>query len=317
MASGTVEAGARALPARQSRRGGSRQVCIVGPRRAGLVGLATEFWRFRLLIPYFGARFLQKRFARTWLGLIWLPLRPFTVLATRILVFGGLVGISAGKTPYPIFFIVATAAWQLFYECAYWSTRSLELNRKVLLKSYVPKMVVLVSAVIPAFVEFSVNVSFAGLAVLYYVVRAHIFYLEFGLQTLLVPAGLLLMILLGLGIGLITSGASARARDIRFGIGYFLGFIYFLTPVIYPLSAVPLNWRPIAELNPLTGAVEMVKDGLFAAHELSPDAVGVTLFWLVLIWGPGLWLFDRREVGVLHGRAHRLPRLRLRRRVSA
>jgi lipopolysaccharide transport system permease protein len=285
---------------------------VIEPRQAGLVGLVAEFWRFRRLIPYLGGRFLEKRFARTWLGLIWLPLRPLTTLATRILVFGGLVGISAGKTPYPIFFVVATAAWQLFYECAYWSTRSMELNRKLLTRTYVPKMVVLMSAAVPALVDFGINVCFAILGVLYYVVRAHIFYLEFGVQTLLVPVGLLLMMLLGLGIGFITSGAGARARDVRFGIGYALGFLYFLTPVIYPLSAVPLKWRPLAELNPLTGAVEMVKDGLFAAHELSPDAVGVTLFWLFLIWGPALWLFDRREVGILHGRTYRLPLPRLR-----
>lgn len=282
---------------------------VIEPRRPGLIPLAREAWRFRRLIPQLGRRFLEKRFARTWLGMVWLPLRPLTNLATKILVFGGLVGISTGSnTPYPIFFLVATAAWQLFYECAYWSTRSVELNRKMMMRTYVPKVVVVLAAAVPALVDFAIHVVFAAAAVLYYLFRAHYLYLEIGIRTLLVPAGLLIMMLLGLGVGFLTAGAGARARDVRFMIHYCLSFMYFLTPVIYPLSTVPQRWRPLAELNPMTGAIEMVKDGLFRAHELSPDAVWVSLFWLFLIWVPILWLFDRREVAVLHGRRYR-PRL--------
>lgn len=233
--------------------------------------------------------------------MFWLPLRPGINLAMKILFFGGLIGISTGKTPYAIFFIVATAAWQLFYETSYWSLRSVELNRKVLARVPVPKLILVVAAIVPASVDFLVNISFAALAVAYYVVRADIFYLELGMRTLLVPAGLLLMILLGLGVGLITSGAGARTRDLRFAVGYFFSLLYFLTPVIYPITQIPEKARPIAELNPMTGAVEMVKDGLFQAHELSSDAVIVTVVWVILLCIPGLWLFDRREMGLVHG----------------
>jgi lipopolysaccharide transport system permease protein len=287
-----------------------RHVFVVGPRRPGLLPALAEAWRFRYLMGYFGKRQIQKRMARTWLGMLWLPLRPGINLATRILVFGGLVGISAGDTPYPIFFIVATAAWQLFFETAFWSMRSLEMNRKIVAKVYVPRLTVVSSALIPASFDFLVNFSFAALAVLYYLVRAHIFYLEIGVRTLLVPAGLSLVLLLGVGLGLLMSSLSARARDIRFLSHYFFQFLYYLTPVIYPISYIPLKARPFAELNPMTGAVEMVKDGLFRAHELSPDAVFVTLIAVFLIWVPGLWLFDRKEVAALHGRSLGLFRRR-------
>jgi lipopolysaccharide transport system permease protein len=275
---------------------------VVEPRRSGLAQLWREFWRYRHLMPYFGKAYLQKRLARTWLGMLWLPIRPGINLATRIFVFGGLVGISTGSVPYAIFFIVATAAWQLFYETAYWSMRSIEMNRRVLSRVYVPRLTIIASALIPAAVDFLVNMGFAALATAYYVVRAHVFYLQFGLHTLLVPVGLLLMCMLGLGVGLLAGGAGAKARDFRFGVHYVFQFVYYLTPILYPITAIPNSARPFAELNPMTGAVEMVKDGLFRAHELSPDAVYVTLFWVFLIWVPGLWLFDRTQVGLLHGR---------------
>lgn len=286
---------------------------VVTPPRVGVRPLALRTWRYRHIAEFIGLGYMQKRYARTWLGLIWLPLRPGWQLITKILVFGGLIGISAGKTPYPIFFIVANAAWQLFYECAFWSTRSIELNRKLVTTLEIPRLVFILSALVPAFVDFLVNLSFAGLAVLWYVVRApHTFYLDFTLRTLvLVPSGLVLMILIGLAVGLFTSGASARARDIRFSIGYIMGFLQLLTPIIYPLSRVPPRYRPLAELNPLTGATEMVKDGLFGVHELSSDAIYITLAWVVVLWVVGVWLHNRREVGVLLGRrVPLLPRLR-------
>jgi ABC-type polysaccharide/polyol phosphate export permease len=107
------------------------------------------------------------------------------------------------------------------------------------------------------------------------------------------------MILFGLGVGLLASGMSARARDVRFTFAFLLSFLYFMTPVIYPMSKVPPHWRPLAELNPLTGAMEMVKDGLFATESLSLAATLVTVIGVLVIWIPGLWLFDRLEVAAL------------------
>ena len=90
-----------------------------------------------------------------------MPLRPALALGTRILVFGGLIGIATGKTPYPLFFVVATAAWSLFFEAAYWSTRSIELNRKLMPRVYVPKLTLILAAAIPALLEFAIMALFA------------------------------------------------------------------------------------------------------------------------------------------------------------
>jgi lipopolysaccharide transport system permease protein len=245
--------------------------------------------------------FIAKRYTRTFLGWLWLPLRPGANLAARILVFGGLLGVTTGvRAPYPLFFLVATSAWQLFAESAYWSMRSVELNRPVLREVYVPRLVPILAAAIPSFLEWLVYVGFVMAGMLWYLIRPpHTFYFDLGLRTLLVPAGFACMIVFGLGVGLLASGMSARARDVRFTFSFLLGFLYFMTPVIYPMSKVPPHWRPLAEINPLTGAMEMVKDGLFATQSLSPAAALVTVVAALVVWVPGLWLFDRLEVAAI------------------
>lgn len=278
-----------------------RPVTVIRPRPPGIVNAWRDAWRYRSLLFFFGERFLQKRTARTWLGMLWIPLRPTWNLAARILVFGGLIGVSAGATPYPLYFVVATALWQLFAETLTWAVRSLELNRKILREVYVPRLLLVLSALVPGVFEFAVYVACAVFGTLYYLARAGRLYIDFGLETLLVPVGVLLIVLLGAGLGMLIAGLGARTRDLRFGLGYALGFVYFLTPVIYPLSAVPHQWRPLAELNPITGAMEMVKWGLFRSETFSTASVWVTLAALVVVWVPGLAFVRRRELALANG----------------
>ena len=67
------------------------------------------------------------------------------------------------------------------------------------------------------------------------------------------------MAMLGIGVGLLTASVGARARDVRLSLTYGIGFLYFLTPVIYPFESIPDAWKPIARLNPVTGALEALQ----------------------------------------------------------
>lgn len=269
-------------------------VKVIHPRRGGFAGALEELWLFRWCIPYFGRLYLRKRYRRTWLGFLWVPLKPSFNIVSKILVFGGIVGISAGKTPYPIFFLIATASWQLFAEIALWATRSLEVGRIALTKIELPRLPIIFAAIIPGSIEFFVYVGFAALGLGYYLVRSHTFYLDLGPQSVLVLAGLALIIVQALGLGLVLAGSPGR--DVRFSLQFGLSFMYFVTPVLYPLSKVPPKYRPLAELNPLMGSIEMVKDGLFKSHELTLAASLVAVGGALALWAIGLWRLERIRV---------------------
>lgn len=280
-----------------SGKGSAGRVTVIEGRRPGILAALGELWRYRRYLMFFGRTILARRYARTWLGLLWLPLRPVLNVGTKLLVFGGLVGITAGNIPYPIFFILASAAWALFSECVLWSTRSLGVNRGVLRDVHVPRLVVIASAIVPSLIDFAITIGLAAIAILYYLARDDVFYLHLTVWSpVAIAAALLLIGLLGIGIGLITASAGARARDVRFAVAYFVSFVYFLTPVIYPFDSVPDQYKPIAELNPLTGAIELFKVGLFPGEAVSPEALFVTVAAVFALWVPGLWLFQRNEV---------------------
>lgn len=276
-------------------------VDVIQPRRSGIVARPVEAWRYRRFVPYFGRVFVQKRYQRTLLGWLWLPLRPAVGIASRVTVFGGLLGVATGHVPYLLYFVVAQGAWQLFAESAYWATRSLELSRSTLRRVYVPRLVPLISSSVPSLAEFAVYIGMALSIAGYYIVRDGALYLKFGANTLLLIPGVLMILLSGISIGLWMSAYGAKARDVRFGLSYVLSFWYFLTPVIYPIRAIPTPYRPFANLNPMLEPVELVKRGLLNTGQVGAHALAYSLAVIAAVFMSGLWFFSRVEAASLDG----------------
>jgi lipopolysaccharide transport system permease protein len=281
--------------AAQERRRGSDAVALIEPRPSGVVESLREVWHYRGLVRFFGKRFLEKRYVRTWLGWVWLPLRPVATVASRALVFGGVIGISTGSVPYAVFFVVGQGAWTFFADVAYWSTRSLELSRGTLSRVHVPRLIPLLASAAPSFVEYLIYVLMAIVISLWYLVSDGSFPLAVGWRTSYAVLGLALLCALGMGIGLLTSDASSRARDIRFSLTYLLSFWYFFTPVIYPFEALPAQYRTLASLNPATAPIELVKVGLLGEGHLTMTAFVITVATIAVLWGVGLIYFLFRE----------------------
>jgi lipopolysaccharide transport system permease protein len=96
-------------------------------------------------------------------------------------------------------------------------------------------------------------------------------------------------------IGLFTAPIAMRARDVRFLLAYVMGLWYFVTPVIYPTSYLPEAYRPIAELNPLTAPVELVKYGVLDTAPPTALSLGISLVTLAVLSVAGLVFFLRSE----------------------
>lgn len=272
-----------------------REVHVIRPRRPGVFHRLADLWRYRQLVPFFGRRYIQKLYARTWLGWTWIPLRPAIDVSMRTILFGGLLAVPSAGLPYFLFFLIGTAAWQLFERTATWSTRSLELNRGFLKRIYVPRLTPLVASIIPSVLDLLLYGVMATIAFGYYWLIDGRVYAELSVRTLWCVLGFFLLPALGLSVGLWTATYAARARDIRFALRYVLGIWYFVTPVIYPLGAIPSGFQRLAQLNPATAPVEMVKFGILGTGSVPYTSLYITLGFIAVVGGLGLWFFGRTE----------------------
>jgi lipopolysaccharide transport system permease protein len=243
---------------------------------------------------------MRKRYGRTFLGYIWLFLPIVLPLILSSLVFGGILGVKVpGGVPYFLFFTITTAIWTLFAGTAYYSTRSLEITRSQLRKTYIPRLVPWSAAFSLATLNFIIYGIIGTGTVIFYLLTKGTSYLQLRPATLLAPIAVVMMIVFALAVGLWFSPLAPRARDVRRLAGYVLGMWYMITPVIYPIEKIPSSYRFLAELNPVTAPVEMFKSALIGSGGVT--AIGI-ISWavgLILVGSIGLRMFlvkERRDV---------------------
>lgn len=277
----------------------ARELSVIEPRRRGSRERLRELWSYRGLFKFFGGRALDKMTARTVIGRPWLILRPLLDVLTVTLIFGGLLKVPSSNLPYFLFFVAGRASWAVFETSVIWSTRSLELNRKLLAKVYFPRLILPVASISPAIVELSIYVVLLLCGVTYYGIVDGTFYLELGPQLFAAIAALLLGIGLALAIGVWTSVLGASARDVRFSLTYALGFWLYLTPVFYPLSLVPDKYQTLAAVNPMTPVVELFKWGVFDAGKVLPLGIAYTTGVILVLGATGLSYFGRKEAAAV------------------
>lgn len=133
---------------------------------------------------------------------------------------------------------------------------------------------------------------FISIMVYYYITGAT-FNITWAL--LLFPVLVLMMALLGLGLGLIVTAMTTKYRDLAFLVSFGVQLMMYATTVIYPLSATPLKYRHIIELNPMTGIIEAFRYSFLGKGEFSPWSVGYSAIITVIVLFLGVVIFNKTE----------------------
>ena len=269
---------------------------VIEPRQDGFAARLRDFWRYRNLLRFFASKAVAKMYRRTVLGSTWIFIRPLFPLAVNTIVFGGVLGVGSHGVPYFLFLTTGHALWDLFASSLMWGTRSLELNRGFLTKIYVPRLIMPVSSMTPAYVNFAINLGVLACAQLYYFVTTGMIYFtpaKFGWALL----ALVMSSILSLGLSLWTSVPALQARDIRFSLGYVLSLWVFLTPVLYPLT-LPARFAKYAwmmSLNPMAAIVNAFKYGVLGLPVLNVRDLAIAGVMTLVVFFGGLAFFGRAE----------------------
>ena len=234
-------------------------------------------------------------YRRTKLGWLWLIFRVSAPVGLNSLIFGGLLGVESNGPPYFLFFVCGSATWILFERSLLIVTRSLERNRKLITKVYFPRLILPMSAVAPGLLYLSILLVTMIGADIYFWYHNGIWYIRLRPELLVSAVAVVMAIVFTISVGLWTSVLQARYRDMRQGIRYFMPFWMYFTPVIYPVTTVPEQWRWLLSFNPMAGIVEAFKWGTLGVGHVT--VVGLTtsfVMLLVTLFG-GIWFFNRAE----------------------
>ena len=247
-----------------------------------------DLWRYRELAGFLAWRDVKVRYKQAVLGVAWAVIQPAVQTILLTFVFGKLAKMPDGGVPYPLLVLAGLLPWQLFTGAFNGAGNSLVGNSHLISKVYFPRLVVPVSALAVALVDFGVMLALA------LVFAAFLGYVP-GWQILLLPAFVLLALVIALGAGLWITALTVKFRDFRFITPFILQIGVFVTPVGYRTDFLP-NWRDLLALNPLSGVVEGVRWCLLGGRtDIYLPGLGVSVAVAAILLSTGVWYFRRTE----------------------
>jgi lipopolysaccharide transport system permease protein len=259
--------------------------------RSGWVALdLRELWAYRELLAFQALRDIKVRYQQTALGAAWAVLQPVTQMVIFSVFFGKLLGVGSDGVPYPVFAYCALLPWQLFAFALTQSSNSLVDNAHLITKVYFPRLVVPLASVIAGLVDFCIAfVVLLGLMFWYGITPT------WAVVTL--PLFVTLAVMVALAAGLWLSAMNVQYRDVRYTLPFIAQIMFFLTPIVYPSSRIPEQYRWIVGLNPMAGVVEGFRWALLGNVPPPGSMLAVSVGMTFLLLLGGLYYFRRMERG--------------------
>lgn len=217
--------------------------------------LLRTFWRHRGLIRQLTLREVAARYRASSLGLLWSFLLPLALLAVYTFVFSIVFqarfgrALSDSKVEFALTLFCALVPYNLFVETVLAAPTTVVANVNFVKRVVFPLEVLVIVKVGAALVH-----ALIGLAVL--LLGVAVFLRAPSPALAYFPLVLLPLVMLALGVGWFLASAGVYLRDTAQIVSVLVSFLFFLTPIFYPVEMVPDRFRVFLYLNPLTAIVE-------------------------------------------------------------
>jgi lipopolysaccharide transport system permease protein len=256
----------------------------------------VEAWHSRRLFWVIAATVLMAYIRNYRLGPFWIFFSTFMGVIGYTLIFGG--GVFHVPTPhgmpYFLFIMVGMMGWQLFQSTLTISARSFLRLRVLVRDLHFPLILVPIAGSAQALIRFALLFTAYVISIIYFWAAKGHLYAQLNPKYLFLSAlGLFLCVSFAWGISLWTAPLTAHTRDVRMLLRYITPFWMLVTPVLYPIQNLHGKTRLVAELNPLSSAVEMAKVGMLGVGSVRLYAAIWSMGLISMVFLSGVWFMNR------------------------
>lgn len=261
-----------------------------------LLALGRSLWQNRSLIAQMSKREVVGRYKGSILGLAWSFFNPVFMLVVYTFVFSeifksrwGGVGLEESKTQFAIVLFVGMIVLGLFSEVVNRAPTLVLANvnyvKKVVFPLEILPLIVMGAALFHAMISLAVLLS------AFFLLNGYLHW-----TALLLPLVLMPLLILIMGLAWILASLGVFLRDVGQFVTILTTVLTFLSPIFYPVSAVPEAARVFIMANPLTFIIEQSREVLLWGH--LPDWSGLGLYTLVALvfaWAGFVWFQKTRK----------------------
>ena len=250
----------------------------------------TKFNLLRTLVR----RDLEARYKGSVLGNLWPLLNQLSQLLIYTYVFAivlqvklSLKGVPANNITFGLWLFAGLLPWIAFTGGLTQATTSVTAQPNLVKKVVFPLALLPLVPILAAFIES----SFGLIAlIILFAISTHTFHATLAL----LPLVWLPQLMLTAGLGYLLAGLTVFVRDIPQTLAVVLNLWFYLTPIVYPASAIPEQWRIyVFWLNPIAAIAEVYRDLILVGHIQHWGELAVAYLIASVVLLLGLWCYRR------------------------
>ena len=261
-----------------------QKAIIIRPQRQRLSESLSELWEYRDLLWLLTVRQVSVRYKQTVIGVAWVLLQPLVAMVIFTVIFGYFAKLSTNGLPYPVFAYSALIMWNLFSEGLSRAGTSLIADEKLITKVYFPRLIIPLSAVGSAWIDFAVSLFVLLLLTYFYGLRPSV-------SLFLLPVAMILTMILSAGVGMMLAALNVRYRDFQYTIPFVLQVWLYASPVVYSTQIVPESVRSLYYLNPMVGLIELSRYAVTSQGTVDLQGLGISAGMAIALFGLGSTVF--------------------------
>ena len=261
---------------------------------ASPASMFMSLWRNRELIKASTKREVLGRYRGSVMGILWSFFNPLLMLVVFTFVFSVVFQAKWGsgtgsKVEFAVVLFAGLMMFNLFAECINRAPSLIISNVNYVKKVVFPLEIIPVVTLLSAMFHLTISLFVWFLAYVIFFGAPHATALF--LPLVITP---FLMFIMGLSWALASLGV--YLRDVTQIIGVFTSTLMFLSPIFYPVNALPEAYQHLLYLNPLTPVVEMTREMLYWGR--TPDLQQLSIYWVstfIIAWLGFSWFQKTRK----------------------
>ncbi len=252
-----------------------------------------EIWQYRDLLFMLVKRDFITFYKQTILGPLWFIVQPLLTTLIFVILFGNIAKLSTDGIPQLAFYLAGITIWNYFSESLTKTSSVFTANASIFGKVYFPRLIMPLSIVASSLLKFAVQFALFILVVLYYTFVAQS--IQPNIWILFTPVLILLMALFALGVGMIFSSLTTKYKDLTFLLAFGIQLFMYITPVVYPSSALPEKFQILAKINPLSSIFECFRYAYLGTGTFTIADLLISTLVIVFLFFTGVLVFNKVE----------------------
>ena len=252
-----------------------------------------EIWHYRDLLFMLVKRDFITFYKQTILGPLWFIVQPLLTTLIFVILFGNIAKLSTDGIPQLAFYLAGITIWNYFAESLTKTSSVFTANASIFGKVYFPRLIMPLSIVASSLLKFAVQFALFILVVLCYTFVAQS--IQPNIWILFTPVLILLMALFALGVGMIFSSLTTKYKDLTFLLAFGIQLFMYITPVVYPSSALPEKFQILAKINPLSSIFECFRYAYLGTGTFTIADLLISTLVIVFLFFAGVLVFNKVE----------------------